>query len=142
MNWDKCVKALAALAGWAAGLLGEWNALTTSLAAAMAVDYLTGLIAAWRGRSPKSEGGGVSSRAGFDGLLRKAFILAVILLATLLDWALGSPSRAFQTAATMYYLANEGISILENAALMGVPVPKALKSALETMKKEEAQKEE
>lgn len=134
MNWENVTKALAAAVGAVAGLLGEWNVLLTILALFMVIDYLTGLIVAWRGKSPKTETGGVSSRAGFDGLIRKAFIMVVVLVATLLDVAIGNASRVFQTAATMYYIANEGISILENTALMGVKYPKFIAKALEAMR--------
>ena len=134
MSWDNITKALAAAAGAVAGLLGEWNVLLTILAILMLTDYLTGLIVAWRGKSPKTEGGGVSSKAGFDGLIRKFFIMVVILVATLLDVAIGNSTRIFQTAATMYYIANEGISILENTALMGVKYPVFIEKALETLR--------
>ena len=134
MSWDNITKALAAAAGAVAGLLGEWNVLLTILAILMLTDYLTGLIVAWRGKSPKTEGGGVSSKAGFDGLIRKFFIMVVILVATLLDTAIGNSTRMFQTAATMYYIANEGISILENTALMGVKYPVLIEKALETLR--------
>lgn len=134
MSWDNITKALAAMVGAAAGLLGEWNVLLTVLAIFMATDYLTGLIVAWRGKSPKTVTGGVSSKAGFDGLIRKFFIMVVILVATLLDVAIGNSTRVFQTAATMYYIANEGISILENTALMGVKYPKFIIKALEALR--------
>jgi toxin secretion/phage lysis holin len=132
--WDKIVKGFAAVGGVIAGLLGEWNVMLTLLAIAMVVDYVSGVIVAWAGKSPKSEGGGVSSAVGFQGLLKKAFIILIVLLATLLDRALGTGTTAFQMAAVFYYIANEGISILENAALMGVPFPAGVKSALEAMK--------
>lgn len=134
MTWDKIVKWLAGAVGAVAGLLGEWNVLLTILAIMMALDYFTGLIVAWRGRSPKTEGGGVSSRVGFDGLIRKFFIMVVVLVATLLDTAIGNAAHVFQTAAVMYYIANEGISILENTALMGVQYPKFILNALEAMR--------
>lgn len=134
MTWDKIVKWLAGAVGAVAGLLGEWNVLLTILAIMMALDYFTGLIVAWRGRSPKTEGGGVSSRVGFDGLIRKAFIMVVVLVATLLDTAIGNAAHVFQTAAVMYYIANEGVSILENTALMGVVYPRFIMRALETMR--------
>ena len=134
MKWNDITKVLAAAIGAAAGLLGEWNVLLTILAAFMVLDYLTGLIVAWRGKSPKTETGGVSSRAGFDGLIRKFMIMIVVLVATLLDAAIGNTARVFQTAATMYYIANEGISILENTALMGVRYPAFIIRALETMR--------
>ena len=127
-------KTAAALMGAAAGLLGEWNVLLTVLAWMMGIDYLTGLICAWRGRSPKTEGGGVSSKAGFDGLARKGLRMLIVLMATLLDRAIGTGNALFQTAAAGYYIANEGISILENSALMGVPYPKKLIDALEGLR--------
>lgn len=134
MSWDKITKFVAGLIGAAAGLLGGWTMLLTILAWFMVIDYATGLIVAWRGRSPKSEHGGVSSKVGFDGLIRKAFIMLVVLMATLLDRAIGNQSSVFQTAATMYYIANEGISILENTSLMGVKYPDFILRALETLR--------
>ena len=136
--WDKITKAAAALVGAAAGLLGEWNVLLTVLAWMMCIDYATGLICAWRGRSPKTETGGVSSKAGFDGLARKGLMILIVLTATLLDRATGSGSALFQTAAAAYYIANEGISILENSALLGVTYPKQLLDALEALRDGEA----
>lgn len=134
MIWDRMTKNAAALVGAAAGLLGEWNVLLSVLAWMMCIDYATGLICAWRGRSPKTEGGGVSSKAGFDGLARKGLIILIVLMATLLDRAIGSGSALFQTAAASYYIANEGISILENSALLGVPYPKVIADALEGLR--------
>jgi len=132
--WNKITKAVATLSGAVAGLLGQWNIMLTVLVWLMGIDYLTGLICAWRGKSPKTESGGVSSKAGFDGLLKKGIIMLVVLTATLLDRATAMENSLFQTAAAAYYIANEGISILENSALMGVPYPKAVKDALEEMR--------
>lgn len=134
MTWDKFIKAAAAVGGAIAGLMGEWNALLTILMVAMVTDYVTGLIVAACGRSPKTEGGRLSSTAGFIGLAKKAVIMAVVLLATLLDRAIGTDSMMFQTAAVCYYIANEGLSILENAALLDVPIPKRLRAALEALR--------
>jgi len=132
--WDKLTKAAAALIGAAAGMLGEWNVMLSVLAWMMCIDYVTGLICAWRGRSPKTDGGGVSSKAGFDGLARKSLIMLIVLMATLLDAAVGADSPLFQSAAAGYYIANEGLSILENSALMGVPYPKKITEALEQLR--------
>ena len=134
MLWTKGIRAVSAIAGAVAGLFGGWSVGLTILAAVMAMDYLTGLIAAACGRSPKTGQGGLSSKAGFIGLAKKGVIMLVVLLATLLDRALGNRAMVFQTAATFYYIANEGLSILENAALLGVPFPKRILKALETMK--------
>ena len=99
MKWDDVTRMLAAVAGAIAGLLGEWNVLLTILAVMMVLDYATGVIVAWRGKSPKTETGGVSSNVGFDGLIKKAFIMIVVLIATLLDTAIGNATRVFQMAA-------------------------------------------
>ena len=137
MSWDKLVKALAAAAGAVAGLFGEWNTMLTILATAMALDYVSGLIVAICGRSPKTEGGRLSSKAGFAGIARKALMVLLVGLATLIDRALGSETMVFQTSLTFYYIANEGLSILENAALLDVRFPKKLSRALETMRERE-----
>ena len=132
--WEKIVKALCAVGGAVAGLLGGWDAALTVLVVMMGADYLSGVIVAACGRSPKSEGGGISSKAGFIGLAKKGFIMLIVLLAAMLDRVSGSGTTTVRTAAVMYYIANEGISLLENAALMGVPFPERVKNALEALK--------
>ena len=134
MAWDRITKWFAALAGAVAALFGEWSLLLTALVAAMGIDYASGLIVAACGRSPKTEAGGLSSKAGFVGLARKGFIMLIVLLATLLDRAVGNQAMVFQSAATCYYIANEGLSILENAVLLGVPVPGKVRGALEELR--------
>ena len=136
MSWDKIVKALAAVAGAIAGLFGPWNTMLTILVVVMAIDYISGWIVAACGRSPKTEGGGLSSKVGFVGIAKKAFIMLLILMVTVLDRAIGS-ATVFQSSLVLYYIANEGLSILENAALMGVRFPEKLKRALETMREKE-----
>jgi len=131
--WSRITKTAAALMGAAAGLIGPWSMMLTVLVWFMGIDYVTGLICAIRGRSSKTENGGISSSAGFDGLLKKGLMMLVVLMATLLDRVAGMENAAFQTAAAAYYIANEGISILENSALMGVPYPKAILNALEKL---------
>ncbi len=139
--WDKLTKAGAAVVGALAGLLGEWNVMLTALAVLMVLDYLSGRLCAWRGVSPKTVTGGVSSKVSFDGLAKKAFIMLIVLLATILDHVIDMGSAVFQTAATMYYIANEGISILENAALLGVPFPERMKKTLEAVKQKADEEE-
>lgn len=137
MTWDKILKMLAGVAGAVAGLFGEWNTMLTILATVMALDYVSGLIVAACGRSPKTEGGRLSSKAGFAGIARKALMMLLVGLATLIDKALGSEAMVFQTSLTFYYIANEGLSILENAALLGVQFPAKLQRALEAMREKE-----
>jgi len=132
--WSKAVKALATVGGAIAGIFGEWSILMTILAAAMVLDYISGVLVAAFGKSLKSEGGHLDSKVGFIGLVKKALIIMIVLLATLLDKALGAEAMVFQTATVCYYIANEGISVVENAGLMGLPVPDVVKRALEQMK--------
>lgn len=132
--WDKVLKTLAALGGAIAGFFGEWNTVLTVLVVAMAIDYVSGMIVAAAGKSPKTESGGLNSKVGFVGLAKKGMILLVVLTATLLDRAAGNATSVFQMAASCFYIANEGVSILENATLIGLPVPAAIQKALDDLK--------
>ena len=142
---EKTVKWFAAAAGAVAGLFMRMPIAVRLLVLLMGLDYLSGVGVALLGKSPKSEGGALSSRAGFTGLMRKAMILIVILLAAVLDNLTGS--AACTGAAAMFYIVNESLSILENAVLLGVPVPQKLTQALDVAKwtsnseKEEPQNE-
>lgn len=129
------VAALSAAGGIAAQALGGWDTVLQVLVGFMAVDYLTGLIVAgvFR-RSAKTPGGAISSQAGFLGLLRKCAVLLVVLLAVLLDSAAGS--SFIRTAVCLFFISNEGLSVLENLGLMGVPYPSFLRNMLEALKKQ------
>lgn len=138
MTWDKIVKVLAGLAGAFIGFITKsWTPLFTALAVLMTADYASGWIVAWCGRSPKTESGGLSSKIGFIGIAKKAFIMILVLLATVLDDVIGAGTSVFQSSLVLYYIANEGLSVLENAALLGVRFPEKLKRALETMREQE-----
>lgn len=134
MIWSSIVKGCALAAGALAGIFGEWSMLLTVLVIVMSLDYISGIIVAAAGRSPKTDGGGLDSKAGFVGLAKKAVIVIVVLLATMLDRAISGDAMVFQTATASYYLANEALSVLENAALMGLPIPSVLKKSLEQMR--------
>ena len=137
MTCDKILKALAAVAGAICGLFGEWTTMLTILVVVMAIDYISGWIVAMCGRSPKTEGGGLSSKVGFIGIAKKGFIMLLVLLATMLDRAIGHETMIFQSSLVFYYIANEGLSVLENAALMGVKFPEKIRKALETLRDKE-----
>ena len=108
------------------------------LVAVMSLDYATGLLCAFMGKSPKTPAGGLSSHAAFQGLLKKTLILAVVSLAALADHAIalsaGVEMAAVTGACCLWFVASEGLSILENAASMGVPIPGLLLHALEIMR--------
>lgn len=123
----------AAVAAAAAELMGGWDASLTTLLLFMAVDYISGLIvAAVFKNSDKSESGALESRAGFKGLCKKGLTLALVLAAARLD-VLFCGGAVYRTAVIMFFISNEGISILENLGLMGVKYPQALRNALEVL---------
>lgn len=130
---------LAAIGGAIASFFTGLPAIIWVLIAVMSIDYLTGIICGLMGKSPNTENGGVSSKMAFRGLLKKALILLVVLLAALLDKAVsmgtGAAFEAVAGATCLWFIASEGFSILENVAAMGIPVPKVLMQALEIMRK-------
>ena len=116
--------------------------MLTILMVMMAADYLTGWIVAWCGRSDKTENGGLSSKIGFVGIAKKGLIMLIVLVATLLDRAIGNTAMMFQSMCVCYYIANEGLSLLENAGALGVPFPARIREALESLREREKQKRE
>ena len=131
---DMVLAALAAVGSAIAGALGGWDAALSTLLILMAVDYVTGvLVAAVWHKSAKTDSGGVSSAAGFKGLLRKAVILLMVLLGAMMDRTMGIDY--VRTAVCLFYVANEGLSILENTAIMGVPYPAFVKNMLDALRK-------
>ena len=129
---------LAAIGGAIASFFTGLPAIIWVLIAVMSIDYATGIICGLMGKSPNTENGGVSSKMAFRGLLKKALIILVVLLAALLDKAVsmgtGATFEAVAGATCLWFIASEGFSILENVALMGIPVPKILMRLLEVMK--------
>lgn len=137
--WKTIVKTAAAIGGGIAGVLGGWDAVLKVLLAMMAVDYLSGVMVAVMGRSSKTEYGGLSSKVGFVGLAKKGMMLLVVLVAHMLDVAMGM--TVARDAACWFYIANEGLSLLENMSLAGVPFPEKIKEIL-GQKADEVQKKE
>ena len=136
------VKALAAAVGAVISFFTGLPVIMWVLMGVMTLDYVTGLITGMMGVSNKTEGGRLSSRAAFEGLMRKMMILVVVLLAVLLDLAVqtgaGVSFSAVTGATCLWFIASEGVSILENATNMGLPIPEALTRALEIMRGGEA----
>lgn len=126
--------------GFAAGviswLVGGFDTPVLALVICMSVDYITGLLVAGVFHtSPKTEGGGLSSRVGWKGLARKFATLLIVVIANLADVLLGQ--CCIRDAAVVGFCANECISILENAGCMGIRIPKVVREALEHLNKEE-----
>lgn len=113
--------------------LGGWDMALNTLIIFMSVDYITGLVVAGVfNNSTKTEFGALESGAGFRGLCKKGMILAIVLMAYRLDMVMGS--EFIRDAVIISYIVNESISIIENAGLMGIPIAKPLKKAIEVLK--------
>ena len=115
-----------------ASLFGGWDASIISLLIFMGVDYTTGLIVAAVGKSPKSQSGSLKSEIGWKGLAKKCVVLLLILVAARLDITLGT--SYIRDAVCIAFMVNELISIIENAGILGVPIPDAVKNAIEILK--------
>lgn len=123
---------LAACGTWLAHALGGWDASMQVLIALMVADYVTGILVAavWH-KSTKSASGALDSKAGFKGLLKKCMVLVLVMIGVLLDQAM--ETEYIRMAVIIFFIGNEGISLLENLGLMGVPYPEFLKKALEAL---------
>ena len=134
----KITELVAAVGGAVASFFVTMPPIVWVLIAVMSIDYITGLTCGALGKSKKTENGYLASHEAFKGLLKKALILLVVLLAALLDYAVsigaGIAFEAVMGATCLWFIASEGFSILENVACMGVPVPKILLRVLEIMK--------
>jgi toxin secretion/phage lysis holin len=127
-NFLKVFKYIVAAVGTVfTGLFGAWDTALKVLAMFMILDYITGL---WKGYVTKT----LSSDIGLKGLTRKFLILVIIIVAVLLDRLMGMDNWFFRTLVCYFYIANEGLSILENATVLGLPLPDKLKEALEQLK--------
>lgn len=118
-----------------ASLYGGWTDGMTTLLMFMAIDYVMGILVAgiWH-KSKKTEDGRLESRAGWKGLVRKGVTMLIVLVAARLDMTIGT--TMIRDTAVIGFIANEGISIIENAGLMGVPLPAIITNALEVLRKE------
>ena len=120
-----------------ASAFGGWTTGLTTLVIFMAIDYVTGLIVAGVfHKSTKTETGTLESRAGFKGLCRKGAMLLVVLVGYRLDLAVGT--AYIKDAVIIAFMANEAISIIENAGLMGVPMNDTLKNAIDVLQKKKS----
>jgi len=117
-----------------ASMFGGWTASLTTLLIFMTADYVTGLVVAGVfHNSPKTETGALESRAGLKGLIRKATVLLFVLIGYRLDLAMGV--TYIKDAVCIAFIANELLSIVENAGLMGLPIPSVVTNAIDILKK-------
>lgn len=144
----RLVEILSAIGGAILSFFSGMPPIIWVLVAVMSLDYVTGILCGLMGKSPKTESGGLSSTTAFKGLIKKVLLLCVVGLAALIDHAIamsaGIEMAAVTGACALWFVASEGMSILENAAAMGVPIPKILLQALEIMRSKggESEKQE
>ena len=124
--WNTIQLIFAAVGGWLGYFLGGCDGLLYALITFVAIDYITGVMCAISDKT-------LSSEVGFKGICRKVLIFLLVGIGNIIDvQVLGSPG-VLRTAVIFFYLSNEGVSLLENAAHLGLPVPDAIKTVLEQL---------
>ena len=109
-------------------LLGGWDIALQCLLLAIVFDYISGMIKAFHSKT-------LSSKIGFQGILKKVGILLIVMLGVLVDRVTGN-TGAVRTLVIYYFVANEGLSVIENLGQCGVPIPASIKKALRALNKE------
>ncbi len=136
MNKEIFLTSAGALGGFISYLVGGFDAALQTLVIFMAVDYITGVtVAGVFHKSEKSKNGALESRAGFKGLCRKGLMLLVVLVAFRLDVLMRT--EFLRDATIIAFVCNEALSIVENAGLMGIPVPKKITEAIDVLSKKD-----
>lgn len=136
MEYKTILFVLGVVGGAISSYLGGWDTALQTLIIFMALDYITGLIVAGVfHKSTKSESGALESRAGFKGLCRKGVALLIVLMGCQLDLMAGTDF--IRDTCVIAFVTNEALSIIENAGLMGVPVPEVITKGIEILKSKE-----
>ena len=121
--WAKIQMAVAAIGGWLGYFLGGMDGLMIALIVFMALDYITGLMCAVIDKK-------LSSAVGFKGICKKVLIMMLVGVAHIVDLHVVGTGQALRSAVICFYLSNEGVSVLENAGHLGLPIPEKLKDIL------------
>ena len=124
--WNMIQMVFTAVGGWLGYYLGGCDGLLLALVAFAAADYLTGVMCAVSDRK-------LSSNVGFKGICRKVLIFLLVGIANILDVHVIGTGSVLRTAVIFFYISNEGVSLLENAAHLGLPVPEKIKTVLEQL---------
>ena len=124
--WTKIQAAITALGGWLGYWLGGLDGLLIALIVFAALDYVSGLMVAIEAKT-------LSSAVGFKGICRKVLMFALVGVGAVLDRHVVGTGSALRTAVICFYLSNEGVSLLENASRLGLPVPSKLKAILQQL---------
>ena len=134
--WNIIQLIFTAVGGWLGYFLGGCDGLLIALVVFVTVDYLTGVMCAIEDKT-------LSSEVGFKGICRKVIIFMLVGIAHVLDLNVIATGSVLRTAVIFFYLSNEGVSLLENAAHLGLPIPEKLKDVLEQLHdRAEKEKEE
>ena len=124
--WNLIQFVFTAVGGWLGYFIGGCDGLLIALVVFVAVDYLTGVMCAISDKK-------LSSEVGFKGICRKVLIFLLVGIANILDVQVIGTGSVLRTAVIFFYLSNEGVSLLENAAHLGLPVPEKMKEILEQL---------
>jgi toxin secretion/phage lysis holin len=124
--WNTIQIVFAGIGGWLGYFLGGCDGLLYALLAFVVIDYITGVMCAITDKT-------LSSEVGFKGICRKVLIFLLVGIANILDVQVIGTGSVLRTAVIFFYLSNEGISLLENAAYLGLPVPQKVKTVLEQL---------
>lgn len=128
--WTTFQLAIATLGGYIGWFLGGWDGFLYALVVFVVLDYLTGVMVAILERQ-------LSSEIGARGIFKKVLIFSLVAVAHIIDSDIIETGSTIRTAVIFFYLSNEGISILENTAKIGLPIPAKLKTVLEKLNKED-----
>lgn len=124
--WNTIQVIFAAIGGWLGYFLGGCDGLLVALVVFAAVDYITGVMCAVADKK-------LSSEVGFKGICRKVLIFILVGIANILDVQVIGTGSVLRTAVIFFYLSNEGVSLLENAGHLGLPIPEKIKTVLEQL---------
>lgn len=132
--WNTIQLVFSALGGWLGYFLGGCDGLLYALIAFVVIDYITGVMCAIINRE-------LSSEVGFKGIFRKVLIFLLVGIANIIDVQVIGTGAVLRTAVIFFYISNEGVSLLENAGHLGLPIPEKIKTVLEQLH-DRAEKEE
>ena len=124
--WNTVQMVFAAIGGWLGYFLGGCDGLLYALIAFVVIDYITGVMCAVADKK-------LSSTVGFKGICRKVLIFLLVGIANILDVQVIGSGSVLRTAVIFFYISNEGVSLIENAGHLGLPIPEKLKSVLEQL---------
>ena len=133
--WNTIQLIFTGIGGWLGYFLGGWDGLLYALVAFVVVDYVTGVMCAINDKT-------LSSAVGFKGICRKVLIFMLVGIAQILDVNVIGTGSVLRTAVIFFYISNEGVSLLENATHLGLPVPEKIKDVLQQLHERSEEKEE